>query len=177
MGTPAGRPSSRAASLVSRRGAGLLVLAALASYAVQALAWPLQRGRDSWDYWLTFLQLADRDPPFSALQVFRTPVAPLVTGIPMLAGGARLTEVAFACMYALSILGWAWAVAPISRRATLATAVVLLVTPTYAGLFHDVSSDPVFAFLLAWWGWPELSSAPGTTGRTGGSPPSVSGSR
>ena len=24
-------------------------------------------------------------------------------------------------------------------------------TPTYAGLFHEVSSDPVFAFLLAWW--------------------------
>ena len=151
MGTPAGRPSSRAASLVSPRGAGLLILVALASYAVQALAWPLQRGRDSWDYWLTFLQLADRDPPFSALQVFRTPVAPLVTGIPMWAGGARLTEVAFACMYALSILGWAWAVAPISRRAALATALALLVTPTYAGLFHDVSSDPVFAFLLAWW--------------------------
>ena len=66
MDTPAGPPSgSRAERLVSRSGAGLLVLAALGSYAVQALAWPLQRGRDSWDYWLTFLQLADRDPPFS----------------------------------------------------------------------------------------------------------------
>ena len=55
------------------------------------------------------------------------------------------------CLYALSLLGWAWAVAPISRQAALATALVLLVTPTYAGLFHDVSSDPVFAFVLAWW--------------------------
>lgn len=137
--------------LVSSRGAGLLVLVALASYALQALAWPLQRGRDSWDYWLAFLQLGDRDPPFSALQVFRTPVAPLVTGIPMWVGGARLTEGVFAVLYALSILGWAWAVVPISRRVALATALVLLVTPTYAGLFHEVSSDPVFAFLLAWW--------------------------
>ncbi len=137
--------------LVSRAGAALLVLTALASYAVQALAWPLERGRDSWDYWLTFLQLGDRDPPFSALQVFRTPIAPLVTGIPMWLGGARLTEVVFACLYALSILGWAWAVVPISRSAALATALVLLVTPTYAGLFHEVSSDPVFAFLVAWW--------------------------
>ncbi|HEX2302391.1 MAG TPA: glycosyltransferase family 39 protein, partial [Gaiella sp.] len=139
------------ARLVSPAGAALLVLVALASYAVQALAWPLERGRDSWDYWLTFLQLADRDPPFSALQVFRTPVAPLVTGIPMWLGGARLTEVAFAFLYALSILGWAWAVVPISRRAALATALVLLVTPTYAGLFHEVSSDPVFASIVAWW--------------------------
>jgi hypothetical protein len=138
-------------ALVSRRGAALLVVAGLASYAVQALAWPLQRGRDSWDYWLTFLQLADTDPPFSALQVFRTPVAPLVTGIPMWIGGAHLTEAAFALLYALSILGWAWAVAPISRSAAVATACVLLVTPTYAGLYHEVSSDPVFAFLVAWW--------------------------
>jgi len=137
--------------LVSPRGAALVVLMGLASYAVQAVAWPLQRGRDSWDYWLTFLQLGDTDPPFSALQVFRTPIAPIVTGIPMWLGGARLTEIAFALLYALSILGWAWAVAPISTRVAVAAAGVLLVTPTYAGLFHEVSSDPVFAFLFAWW--------------------------
>jgi hypothetical protein len=137
--------------LVSRRGGALLVLVALASYGLQALAWPLERGRDSWDYWLWFLQAGDSDPPFSALQVFRTPVAPLVTGIPMWVGGAHLTEVVFALLYALSLLGWAWAVVPISRAAALATALVLLVTPTYAGLFHEVSSDPVFAFVLAWW--------------------------
>jgi hypothetical protein len=153
------------ARLVSPAGAAGLLVAALASYALQALAWPLERGRDSWDYWLTFLQFADRDPPFSALQVFRTPVAPLATGIPMWLGGARLTEVVFGCLYALSILGWAWAVVPISRRAALATALVLLVTPTYAGLFHEVSSDPVFAFLLAWWAGAVVRAwATGTTG-------------
>ncbi len=149
-----GRAWSKAAlaeRLVTRAGAGILVLAAGASYAVQALAWPLQRGRDSWDYWLTFLQLQDTEPPFSLLQVFRTPIAPLVTGIPMWLGGARLTEVVFAVLYALSILGWAWAIVPISRAAAVATALVLLVTPTYAGLFHEVSSDHVFALLLAWW--------------------------
>ena len=48
-------------------------------------------------------------------------------------GGAALTEVVFAVLYALSILGWAWAVAPISRRAALATALVLLLAPPYAG--------------------------------------------
>ena len=137
--------------LVSRRGAALLVVVALASYALQAFAWPLQRGRDSWDYWLWFLQAADDDPVFSALQVFRTPIAPLVTGIPMWLGGAGLTEVVLALLYALSVLGWAWAVVPISRSAALATALVLLVAAPYAGLFHEVSSDPVFAFVLAWW--------------------------
>ena len=153
---PAPLPSPLVASrtterLVSPLGATALVVVALASYGLQALAWPLQRGRDSWDYWLTSLQLADTDPPFSALQVFRTPVAPLVTGIPMWVGGATLAEIVFGVLYALSILGWAWAVAPISRAAALATALVLLVTPTYAGLFHEVSSDHVFAFIVAWW--------------------------
>ena len=161
--------------LVSRAGAGLLLLTALASYAVQALAWPLQRGRDSWDYWLTFLQLGDRDPPFSALQVFRTPIAPLVTGTPMWLGGARLTEVVFACLYALSLLGWAWAVVPISRNAALATALVLLVTPTYAGLFHEVSSDPVFAFIVAWWAGAVVRAW--RTGTTWWLAPSASASR
>ena len=66
-------------------------------------------------------------------------------------GGAGLTEVVFAALYALSLLGWAWAVAPISRSAALATALVLLVAAPYAGLYHEVSSDPVFAFVLAWW--------------------------
>jgi len=151
-GVPCGPMTARwTERLVSRRGAVLLVVVALAGYALQALAWPLERGRDSWDYWLWFLQAADGDPPFSALQVFRTPVAPLVTGIPMWLGGAGLTEVVLAALYALSVLGWAWAVAPISRSAALATGVVLLLAAPYAGLFHEVSSDPVFAFVLAWW--------------------------
>ena len=145
------RPTER---LVLPRGARRPVSScvALASYALQALAWPLQRGRDSWDYWLTFLQLADRDPPFSALQVFRTPVAPLVTGIPMWLGGApaHRGRVRRASTRSPSSAGRGRS-CPISRQAALATALVLLVTPTYAGLFHDVSSDPVFAFVLAWW--------------------------
>ena len=76
--------------LVSRRGGALLVVVALASYGIQALAWPLERGRDSWDYWLSLPPGSPtRDPPFSALQVFRTPIAPLVTGDPDVGPVAR----------------------------------------------------------------------------------------
>ena len=70
----------------------------------------------------------------------------------MWVGGAALTEVVLGVLYALSLLAWAWAVVPISRRAALATGVVLLLAAPYAGLFHEVSSDPVFAFVLAWGG-------------------------
>ena len=63
-------------------GAAVLFVAALGAYWLEALAWPLQRGRDSWDYWLYYLQLLDRHPPMDAVMVFRTPLTPLVTGVP-----------------------------------------------------------------------------------------------
>jgi hypothetical protein len=135
--------------LASGRGAALLGTVALASYAVQALAWPLERGRDSWDYWLWFLELFDRDPPFSALMAFRTPVTPLVVGLPMQVGGAALLEVVMGLIYALTIVGWAWAVRPLGSRIAVATGFVMLINVPFAGLFHEVSSDFVFASLFA----------------------------
>ena len=89
--------------------AGLLVVfaVALAAYWLEALAWPLQRGRDSWDYWLYYLQLTDAHPPFSQLMLFRTPLAPLVTGLPMSVGGAQLLEVVLSLVYAGAVAGWA----------------------------------------------------------------------
>lgn len=147
---PSARPWWRSArGLTTRRGAIGLFVVALASYALQALAWPLERGRDSWDYWLWFLQFLDREPPFSALEVFRTPITPIVTGAPMAIGGGRLLEVAMALVYALTIVGWAWAVVPLGRRVAVATGLVMLVNAPYAGLFHEVSSDFVFAALFA----------------------------
>lgn len=138
-----------AGGLATRRGALGLCLVALASYALQALAWPLERGRDSWDYWLWFLQLLDREPPFSALAVFRTPITPLLTGAPMAIGGGRLLEVVMALVYAATIVGWAWAVRPLGARVAVATGLVMLVNVPYAGLFHEVSSDFAFAALFA----------------------------
>src|SRR5205085_2687155 len=93
-------------------GVAVLFVLGLADYWVQALAWPLQRGRDSWDYWLYFLQLLDRHPPFSQVMLFRTPVTPIVTGLPMLIGGGQFLEATMSVIYALSVLGWAWAVRP-----------------------------------------------------------------
>lgn len=150
LGPPSGlRRLLRADALATRRGAALLFAVALLSYAIQALAWPLERGRDSWDYWLYFLQLLDTDPPFSALMPFRTPVTPIVVGLPMWLGGAALLEVLMGLIYALAIVGWAWAVLPLGRRVAVAMGLVMLVNVPFAGLFHEVSSDFVFAALFA----------------------------
>ena len=132
-------------------GVALLCAVALALYWIEALAWPLQRGRDSWDYWLYYLQLGDRHPVFWAVQLFRTPLTPLVTGIPMSIGGAQLLEVVMSLIYVAAIAGWAWAARPFGRTAALVTAVVALALLPYAAMFHQVSSDFLFGALLAPW--------------------------
>ncbi|TML23668.1 MAG: hypothetical protein E6G32_05430 [Actinobacteria bacterium] len=139
------------AALDGRTGVAALFVVALAAYWLEALAWPLQRGRDSWDYWLYYLQLLDHHPPFSAVMVFRTPVAPIVTGLPMQIGGAHLLEVVVSFIYAAAVVGWAWAARPFGRVTALLTAVVVLALLPYAAMFHEVSSDFIFGALLAPW--------------------------
>ncbi len=130
----------------------LLFGVSLAAYWLEALAWPLQRGRDSWDYWSYFLQLADAHPPLSQVMLFRTPLTPIVTGLPMLLGGARALEVVASLAYAGAVVAWAWAVRPLGREATVVLAVAVLVLELpYAILFHLVSSDFVFGALLPLW--------------------------
>ena len=43
----------------------------------------MAKGRDTWDYLAYYLQLTDRHPPFSDLQVFRTPLTPILLGVPL----------------------------------------------------------------------------------------------
>jgi hypothetical protein len=136
-----------------RRGLSpaLVFAVALAVYWIEAIAWPLRRGRDSWDYWLYYLQLGDRHPVFWAVQLFRTPLTPLVTGIPMSVGGAQLLEIVMSLIYAAALLGWAWSARPFGRRASIITALVALALLPYAAMFHEVSSDFLFGALLAPW--------------------------
>src|SRR5712691_1685842 len=114
------------AALDGRTGVAVLFVVALVAYWLEALAWPLQRGRDSWDYWLYYLQLGDSHPPFSQLQLFRTPVTPIVTGLPMSIGGGHLLEVVMSLIYGGAVVAWAWAARPFGRRAALLTAIVVL---------------------------------------------------
>jgi hypothetical protein len=139
------------AALDGRAGVAVLFVVALAAYWLEALAWPLQRGRDSWDYWLYYLQLADHHPPFSAVMVFRTPVTPIVTGLPMQLAGAQFLEVVMSVVFAAAVVGWAWAARPFGRVTAQITAVVMLALLPYAAMFHEVSSDFIFGALLAPW--------------------------
>ena len=135
----------------TRTAAVVLFLLAVAVFWIEALGWPMAKGRDTWDYLAYYLQLFDSSPPLSELQVFRTPITPLVVGGPMDLGGTTLLEVVFAVFYALSILAWSATALAFGRVPALFSALLLLGYPGFATLFHQASSDAVFATGIALW--------------------------
>ena len=137
----------------TRRAALVVVAAALVVFALESLGWPMAKGRDTWDYLVYYLQLLDGDPPFSDLQVFRTPLTPIALGLPLDLGGVWLLEATFAALYAISILAWSATALVFGRIPAVFTAGLLLVYPAYATLYHQASSDAVFATGLAVWAW------------------------
>ena len=111
----------------------------------------MAKGRDTWDYLVYYLQLLDSDPPLSQVQLFRAPLTPLVVGLPMDLGGSILLEVVFGVLFAVSVVAWSATALTFGRIPALAAAVLLLVYPAWATLYHQASSDAVFATGLALW--------------------------
>jgi hypothetical protein len=143
---------NRASPWISTRwAAGALFLVATAVYWIEAIGWPVERGRDAWDYLSYFLELPFGDPLFPALMVFRTPVTPIVLGVPFIVGGVALLEIVLGVLYAASIVAWSAVAHTCGRVPALITALALLLYPAYAALFHQASSDPVFACGFALW--------------------------
>jgi hypothetical protein len=135
----------------TRRAAVALFVLALAVYGFHALGWPMAKGRDTWDYLAFYLQLLDSDPPLDSLQLFRTPLTPIVVGLPLDLGGIVLLEIVFGGLYAVAVLAWSAAALTYGRLPALLAAALLLVYPAWATLYHQASSDAVFATGLAVW--------------------------
>ncbi len=133
----------------TRRAAGALFLLAFVVYWIESLGWPMAKGRDTWDYLAYYLQLLDSNPPLSELQVFRTPLTPIVVGAPLDLGGVWALEVVFALLFATSIVAWSATALTFGRIPALFAALLLLGYPAYATIYHQASSDGVFATGLA----------------------------
>lgn len=130
-------------------GAILLSLAALTVYAVRAQGWPLTGGRDLDEYVYAYLQLDDADPVLPWSLLFRTPVTPLVAGFALDMLEGALAEVVLALLFAISVVCWSVAARAFGPWVALATALALLLYPAYGLLFHELSSEPVFATAFA----------------------------
>jgi hypothetical protein len=138
--------------LASRRlGAFVLFVIALCVYGVQAIGWPLGGGRDLDEYLYGYIQLFDWHPllPWSVL--FRTPVTPIVAGSSLDFAGGALAEPLLAVLFAASVVAWAAAARTFGARSALLVAAALLVYPAYALMFHELSSEPLFAAAFALW--------------------------
>ena len=118
---------------------------------LQALVMPLEAGRDFGTYLGAYAQLFHSHPIDLGYLLGRTPLAPLIAGALLDFGGGVLAEPVMSLLYATSILAWFLTARTFSRRAALLVAAVLLAYPGYGILFHELSSDSVFAAAFALW--------------------------
>lgn len=134
-----------------RRRGRILFASGLAVYGLQSIALPLLAGRDVGTYTRYYAQMFEWDSVLPMSMLYRTPVAPLVVGLPLDLGGGWLAQIVMGALFALSVLAWSSVAARFGPRAALLTAVALLLYPGYGILFHRLSSDSVFAASFAAW--------------------------
>jgi hypothetical protein len=132
-------------------GAVVLVVLALAVYTLRAVAWPLTAGRDLDEYLYGYIQFLDWHPLLPWSMLFRTPATPIVAGTLLDVAGGFFAEPVMALLFAGSVLAWAAAARSFSPRAALLVAAALLVYPAYGLMFHELSSEPLFAASFALW--------------------------
>jgi hypothetical protein len=142
----------RLEDLADRRlGAIVLFVVALAVYAVRAIGWPLMGGRDLDEYLYGYVQFLDWHPLLPWSMLFRTPVPGIVDGTALDLAGGFFAEPLMAVLYAGSVVAWAVAARAFGTRAALLVAIALLAYPAYGLMFHEVSSEPLFAAAFSLW--------------------------
>ena len=134
-----------------RLGAVVLFAVAIAIYAIRAIGWPLVGGRDLDEYMYDYIQFLDWHPLLPWSMLFRTPVTPLVVGPALDVAGGFFAEPLMAVLFAGSVVAWATAARAFGARVALLVAAALLVYPAYGLMFHELSSEPVFAAAFAGW--------------------------
>jgi hypothetical protein len=138
--------------LISRPlGLVVVFVAALAVYAVRAIAWPLRPGRDLDEYLYAWIQLFDHNVLLPWSLLFRTPATPVVAGASLDVFGGALAEPVCAVLFALSVVAWSAAALSFGPRVALVTASALLVYPGYGLMFHELASETTFAAGFALW--------------------------
>jgi len=149
----ASRALARLEAFASRpRGLVAVVALGVVAYALRAIAWPLQAGRDLDEYLYAYVQLFDRHVLLPWSLLFRTPVTPVFAGGLLDVFGGALAEPVMALLYAASVACWFAAARHFGPRAAIVTALALLLYPGYAIIFHELSSEPAFAAAFALFG-------------------------
>jgi hypothetical protein len=131
----------------------VLFVAALAVYAVRAIGWPLVSGRDLDEYLYAYVQFLDWHPLLPWSMLFRTPATPIVDGLALDVAHGLFAEPLLAVLFAGSVVAWAAAARWFSARAAVLVALALLIYPAWGLMFHELSSEPLFAASFSLWAW------------------------
>jgi hypothetical protein len=143
---------SRAIALAdTRRGAAILVVAALALFSVQSLGWPEGPGRDLESYLAVYVDFWHTDAVFPWEMLVRTPVTPLVVGGVLDLGHPFLVEGFGALLFAGSILLYARTALLFGRGPAVLVGAALVLYPGYGVVFHELASEIVFAAGFSVW--------------------------
>jgi hypothetical protein len=134
-----------------RLGAVVLFALGFVVYSVRAIGWPLAGGRDLDEYLYDYVQFLDWHPLLPWSMLFRTPVPGIVDGTALDVAGGLFAEPLMALLYAGSVVAWAVAARAFGARPALLVALALLAYPAYGLMFHELSSEPVFAAAFALW--------------------------
>jgi glycosyl transferase family 87/dolichyl-phosphate-mannose-protein mannosyltransferase len=134
----------------SRGSAAALFLLALAVFALESAFLPAYPGRDMSRYLQTFFQLGYHVPLYPQVLNTRGPISAIGVAVPLELGG-WVVEVWLALLYAFSVVAWSKIALIFGSRAALLTSGLLLVTPGYGILFHQLASDSLFAAAFAAW--------------------------
>jgi hypothetical protein len=135
----------------ARLAPAVVFACSLALWWLEAIILPLAPGRDLGTYLGAYAQLFQAHPIDLGYVLNRAPIAPLVMGGLLDLAGGSLAEPAVSLLFAASVCAWFAAARSFSGRAGLAVALVLLLWPGYAILFHELSADGVFAAGFAGW--------------------------
>jgi len=131
----------------------VLFALALAVYAVRAIGWPLVSGRDLDEYLYSYVQFLDWHPLLPWSMLFRTPATPIVDGLALDVAHGFFAEPLLAVLFAGSVVAWTAAARWFSTRAALLVALALLIYPAWGLMFHELSSEPLFAASFSLWAW------------------------
>lgn len=140
------------ARLDGRVGALIVVVASLGVYAFDAIAWPVRVGRNLGLYLLYYVDMWHSKPVLPELMLTIKPLPSLVFGVLLEYTGALGTSIALALMFAGAIVAYTMVADMLFGRWVAAlAAILLLVYPPFASLFHQPSGDVLFAFAMAIW--------------------------
>jgi hypothetical protein len=124
----------------------------LVVYTVRAIGWPLIGGRDLDEYLFTYIQFFDWHPLLPWPMLFRTPLPGIVDGAALDIAHGFFAEPLMAILFAGSVVAGSMAARAYGARAALVVALALLIYPAWGLMFHELSSEPIFAAAFSLWG-------------------------